>query len=76
MAEADDDQQRAERDDSVITYRTGATPVPDGTWTSFTALGTGGVMAGSSRYVQFAIQMATTSAAKTPVIQAITVQWK
>ena len=43
---------------------------------AFTALGTGGVMAGSSRYVQFASQMTTTAAAKTPVIQDVTVQFK
>ena len=76
VAEADDDERDAERDDVDVTYRTGATPVPDGTWTSFTALGTGGLMTGSSRYVQFAIQMTTTAAAKTPVISAVTVQWK
>jgi hypothetical protein len=61
---------------STITYRMGETPVPDETWTSFTALGTGGVMTGSSRYVQFAIQMTTTAVAKTPVVQDVTILFK
>jgi len=61
---------------STITYRPGDTPAPDASWTAFTALGTGGVMTGSSRYVQFSIQMTTTAAAKTPVIQDVTVQFK
>jgi hypothetical protein len=59
-----------------MTYRTGDTPTPDGTWTTFNALGAGGVMAGSSRYVQFAIQMTTTAVAKTPVIQDVTILFK
>jgi hypothetical protein len=61
---------------SIITYRTGSTPLPDESWSSFTALGAGGVMTGSSRYVQFAIQMTTTAAAKTPVVQDVTVLFK
>jgi hypothetical protein len=62
---------------STITYRSGNTPTPDdGTWTAFTALGTGGVLSGSSRYVQFRIQMTSTTGAKAPVIQDVTVQFK
>jgi hypothetical protein len=61
---------------STITYRTGSTPVPDDTWTPFTALGTGGVMTGTSRYLQYAIQMSTTAVAKTPLVQDVTVQYK
>jgi hypothetical protein len=62
---------------STITYRSGSTPTPDdGTWTAFTALGTGGVLSGSSRYVQFRIQMTSTTGAKAPVIQDVTVQFK
>jgi hypothetical protein len=33
-------------------------------------------MTGSSRYVQFAIQMTTTAVAKTPTIQDVTMQFK
>jgi len=61
---------------STITYRTGSTPTPDGTWTPLTALGAGGALAGSSRYVQFTIQIATASGARSPVIQDVTVQYK
>jgi hypothetical protein len=61
---------------STITYRTGSTPLPDETWSSFTALGTGGVMTASSRYVQYAIQMSTTAVAKTPLVQDVTVQFR
>src|SRR2546421_575562 len=32
---------------TVITYRIGDTPTPDGTWTPFTALGTAGAITGS-----------------------------
>jgi alpha-tubulin suppressor-like RCC1 family protein len=60
----------------TLTYRTGDTPVPDGSWTSFTAAGTGGALVGSSRYVQFAIQLNSTAVAKTPTIQNVTVQFK
>jgi len=61
---------------STITYRTGSTPVPDETWTAFTALGTGGVMTGTSRYVQYSIQMSSTAVTKTPLVQDVTIQFK
>jgi hypothetical protein len=60
----------------TMTCRSGKTPAPDGTSTPFTALGAGGALAGSSRYVQFTIQMATASVAKSPVVQDVTVQFK
>src|SRR5262249_16314025 len=61
---------------NVITYRTGNTPTPDASWTPFTALGTAGAMTGSSRYMQFMVQMTTTNAAKAPVVQDVTVTYK
>jgi hypothetical protein len=61
---------------STITYRRGDTATPDASWTAFSPLGAGGVLAGSSRYMQFAIQIATTSGAKSPVIQDVTVTYK
>jgi hypothetical protein len=61
---------------STLTYRTGTTPTPDASWTPFGAIGAGGTLTGSSRYVQFAILMTTTSGAKSPVIQDVTVQFK
>jgi hypothetical protein len=60
-----------------ITYRTGNTATPDdGTWTPFTALGTAGALTGTSRYVQFMVQMTSTAGAKAPAIQDVTVQFK
>jgi hypothetical protein len=61
---------------NVITYRTGDTPTPDATWTSFTALGAQGAMAGTSRYMQFMVQMTTTNPAKAPAVQDVTVTFK
>jgi len=61
---------------STMTYRTGQTSTPDQSWTSFTAPGAGSAMTGSSRYVQFAIQLTTTVGTKSPVIQDVTVQFK
>jgi hypothetical protein len=61
---------------STITYRTGSTPVPDETWTAFTALGTGGVMTGTSRYIQYSIQLSSTAVTKTPLVQDVTIQFK
>jgi len=61
---------------AIYTYRRGDTPTPDATWTAFTAPGGGGVLTGSSRYIQFAVQIATTSGAKSPVIQDITITYK
>jgi hypothetical protein len=61
---------------ATITYRTGTTAVADASWTPFKALGAGGALVGSSRYVQFAIQLATTSGAKSPVIQDVTILFK
>jgi uncharacterized protein DUF4082/Calx-beta domain-containing protein/Big-like domain-containing protein/purple acid phosphatase-like protein len=59
---------------STISCRTGSTPVPDDTWTPFAPLGAPSAL-GSSRYLQFAIQL-TTAGAKTPIVQDVTVQFK
>jgi hypothetical protein len=61
---------------TVITYRTGNSPVPDASWTPFTALGTAGALTGSSRYIQYMVQMTTTNPAKAPAVQDVTVQFK
>ena len=61
---------------ATIAYRTGDTPAPDAAWTPFTAVGTGGTIAGSARYLQFVIQFTSTSSAKTPVIQDVSVVFK
>src|SRR4029079_1921429 len=59
-----------------ITYRTGDTATPDGFWTAFAPLGTGGVAAGSSRYIQFMVQLGSTAGAKAPVVQDVTLTFK
>jgi alpha-tubulin suppressor-like RCC1 family protein len=61
---------------ATFTYRTGNTPVPDASWTSFTAPALGGTVTGSSRYMQFAIQLGSTVVTRTPVVQDVTVQFK
>jgi hypothetical protein len=62
---------------ATMAYRRGDTPTPDdGTWTAFAAPAGGGVLSGSSRYVQFRIQISTSSGAKSPVIQDVTVTYK
>jgi len=61
---------------TVITYRTGSSPVPDASWTPFTALGTAGALTGSSRYIQYMVQMTTTNPAKAPAVQDVTMQFR
>jgi hypothetical protein len=56
----------------TVSVRFGATPTPDGTWTPFTAVGAGGAIGGNSRYVQYRIEMSTTSPAQTPSVGSIT----
>ncbi len=59
----------------ALTYRTGDTATPDASWSSFTAPGTGGVIAGSSRYIQFRIQETSTNVAKTPIASDVTITY-
>jgi hypothetical protein len=59
----------------TITYRTGTTPTPDATWTPFAAVGKLGALTGSSRYVQFMIQM-TSNGVVAPVVQDVTIVYK
>jgi len=61
---------------AVITYRRGDTPVPDASWTTFATVPSTGTISGSSRYVQFVIQISSSSTGKSPVIQDVTVQYK
>ncbi len=57
----------------VVTYRRGDTPVPDASWTAFATVPSNGTISGSSRYVQFAIQISSSSTGKSPVIQDVRV---
>jgi len=61
---------------AVITYRRGDTPVPDASWTTFVTVPSTGTISGSSRYMQFAIQIGSSSTGKSPVIQDVSVIYK
>jgi hypothetical protein len=61
----------------VVSYRTGNTPTPDGTWTAFTTVtAPGGPLAGQSRYLQFKIQETTTKPGQTSVVNDLTVVYR
>ncbi len=54
--------------------RTGNTPTPDGSWSTFTPLATSGTFVGrQSRYVQYRVDLATSNAAVTPVLRDVAV---
>jgi hypothetical protein len=58
----------------VIRVRMGSTPIPDGTWTPFGAsLSAGAVIGGSSRYIQYRAELATTVPGQTPVLRDINI---
>ena len=60
----------------TMSYRTGNTTPPDGTWTAFIPVGvSGGALAGSSRYLQYATQLRTPDATQTPVLRDVTVNY-
>jgi hypothetical protein len=52
-----------------VLVRTGDTPVPDGTWTAYVTLpGSGFPVGGSSRYLQYRVDLGTSAPARTPVL--------
>ena len=55
-----------------VSVRTGSRPTPDGTWTAFAPLGgSGSVIGTEGRYLQYRVELTTTSAARTPVLSSI-----
>ncbi len=59
-----------------LSYRTGNTPVPDGSWSGFTAVSASpSALGGNSRYFQDLASLATSDASQTPVLQDVTVAW-
>ncbi|MBC7949238.1 MAG: DUF4082 domain-containing protein, partial [Chitinophagaceae bacterium] len=55
-----------------ISVRTGNTPVPDGTWSTFASIATPGTSVGVvSRYIQYKTDLATTDAQFTPAFKDI-----
>ncbi len=58
----------------VLSVWQGNTATPDGTWTPFATLTDSGVtLGGSSRYLQYRAQLATTVSGQTPVLRDITI---
>ena len=54
--------------------RKGDTPVPDGTWTAYTAVpSSGSSVGGSSRYIQYSVALATTDPTATPMLEDVSV---
>ncbi len=56
----------------TLAVRTGNTPVPDGTWTGFTSISNGGVIPGSSRYIQYQAVLSTSDPTASPILQDVT----
>ena len=58
----------------VVSLRTGNTPTPDGIWTPFISVAnSGSSIGGSSRYLQYNVELTTTAPDETPVFQGITI---
>ena len=56
--------------------RTGDTPAPDGTWSSFTPIAASGDdVPGSSRYAQYRAEFTTSDPEKTAVLTDVTLAW-
>jgi hypothetical protein len=56
-----------------IFQRQGNTTTPDGTWTSFTAITNGANVGGTSRYIQYQMNLATSNTTVSPVFKDITI---
>jgi hypothetical protein len=59
-----------------LSYRTGNTAVPDGSWTTFTAVASsGGALAGTSRYLQYESDLSSSDLSQTPVLEDVTLAY-
>ncbi|MCB9316491.1 MAG: DUF4082 domain-containing protein [Lewinellaceae bacterium] len=54
-----------------MSVRTGDTPTPDGTWTSFMPVGNGASIGVSARYAQYRAELQTTDPTQTPALEQI-----
>jgi len=54
-----------------VSVRIGSTATPDATWSAWTPVASGGRVVGSSRYLQYRVDMSTTGGASTPVLRDI-----
>ena len=57
----------------VVRVRTGNTAIPDGSWSSFTPVSSGGAIGGNSRYIQYQAELTTSDAKQTPVLQEVSI---
>jgi hypothetical protein len=58
----------------AMSVRTGNTPVPDGSWTGFTAVAASGMaLTASSRYIQYQATLSTTDTTQTVVLRDVTI---
>jgi hypothetical protein len=56
----------------VLSVRYGNTAAPDGSWTSFVPVANG-TIGGSSRYLQYRLELTSSDAGRTPVVTDVTV---
>jgi hypothetical protein len=54
-----------------FSVRTGSTPTPDGTWTSWTSVNQGGRVATSARYIQYRVELVAGAQGQAPVLRAV-----
>src|SRR5262249_17376776 len=54
-----------------ISVRTGSTRTPDATWSAWTAVGQGGRVDASSRYIQYRVDLSTAAPGSTPVLHGV-----
>jgi methionine-rich copper-binding protein CopC len=60
----------------AVSVRMGNTATPNSTWTDFLPLASSGaVIGGSSRYIQYEVNLATTNLGQTPVLQAMNLDY-
>ena len=58
----------------ALSYRTGNTPTPNGSWTGFTtAASSGAVLSVSSRYIQYQADLSASDTSLTPVLPDVTI---
>jgi hypothetical protein len=59
-----------------LSYRTGNTPAPDGSWTAFTSVASsGGALAGTSRYLQYESDLSSSDLSQTPMLEDVTIAY-
>ena len=60
-----------------MSYRTGNSLVPDGSWTSFAPVASsGGALTGTSRYIQYRAVLSTTDPNQTPTLSSVSASYQ